>query len=1475
MDYEAKRRCVQENGLCNKCLDKGHISKSCPKTRFRCLVEKCGGEHHTLMHRPPKPLSDGKAKGSGKNEEQMDKTSMTVKDQQIGDNNRACNSTKGDGGSLVGATGGGDESKVCLGVLPVQVYRNDSDEFVETYALMDNGSEVTLCHEQLAERLGLVGKEIEYTLTGMTGSTVVEGKMVSLTVKSMDEATVVELSNVKTVKRMPISPSCIPKSGDLSNWAHLDGIEIPELENGEVMLLIGVKERPSLFLPLEYKMGEETEPVAIKYSLGWTVIGPVGGEKTDKSSGVNLIHMGNHSYASGQGIEASYLCTDDYEGRVDGEQLSDDVLLSRGLERLWNTDFADTGVDISVKPSIEDLRALEIMENSLTMVDGHYQVALPWREECPSLPNNKEAAERRLNSLKTRLMKDLKLLGKYKTAMEDYINKGHAQKIPAEELDREDRPVWYLPHHPVTHPMKPEKVRVVFDCAAKHNGTSLNEQLLQGPDLANSLVGVLIRFREEPVALVADIEGMFSQIRVDPKDCDALRFLWWEDAKLETTPIEYRMVKHVFGATSSPSCANLCVKKIASLNEGKFDPETVKAVERNMYVDDLMKSVPDVQTANRLVAQLIELMKNGGFRLTKWISNDRQVLVAIPESEKASSVVSLNMDDLPTECALGLKWNVEKDEFVWEVQEKMLSLASQTPATRRAILSIVSSLFDPLGLLAPYLMKAKLLLQELCRNGAGWDAIIDENVKQQWVRWLEDLPKLEETNVKRCFKPRDFGVLKEIQLHIFSDGSRVGYGAVAYLRLVDQDDAIHCCFVLGKARVAPIREITIPRLELSATVISVKLNRIIQNELDSVVNSVTYWTDSQSVLKCICNELKRFHTFESNRLTIIHNGSSVDEWRYVSSEDNPADDASKGLKLDEMVKGGRWLNGPDFLWKDESCWPAKVVHKPMDDDDPALRKGNLIYVTSASESPLESLVKRYSSWWKLKRAVAWLLRYRTNLKKKAQQKAGENASECDGRVANLTVAELQKAKRNIIRHVQSTSFPEVIKMLSSQPKQTRTDRGKVLKDSSLRKLNPELNEDMLVVGGRLKQAEINDEAKHQMILPYKHRVTDLVIEQCHIEVGHMGQESVLSALRERYWIIKGRSAVRKVITRCLECQKKRCKPGKQLMADLPKDRVTPYKPPFTAVGVDYFRPLEVKQRRSRVKRYGCIFTCLAVRAVHIEIAHSLDTDSMINALRRFISIRGCPEIIRSDCGTNFKGADKELSASIQQWNQENIENFCNQKGIQWLFNSPNASHCGGAWERMIRSTRKVLRALMKEQVVCDEVLSTVMAEAMNILNSRPLTRNSDDPSDEQPITPNHLLKLRPCSTLPPGIFDNSDLHTQRRWRQVQYMVNLFWKRWLKEYLPYLQERQKWNSKEPNLKVDDLVLVMDENYPRGQWPVGRVVEMKVSEDGLVRAVNVKTSSTVITRAKRQRRGELKTTSTVLTRPIQKLCRLEME
>ena len=233
--------------------------------------------------------------------------------------------------------------------------------------------------------------------------------------------------------------------------------------------------------------------------------------------------------------------------------------------------------------------------------------------------------------------------------------------------------------------------------------------------------------------------------------------------------------------------------------------------------------------------------------------------------------------------------------------------------------------------------------------------------------------------VDRCFRPREFGEVREVQLHLFSDASRQGYASVAYLRVKDENSRIHCAFVMGKARLAPVREISIPRLELTAAVISVKLSNIIREELDVKFQKVFYWTDSMSVLKCINNESKRFHTFESNRLTVIHNGSSHSEWHYVNRDNNPADDGSKGLKLDDMLKNDRWLRGPEFLWGNESLWPRMVEIPALKDDDPEVRKEAQIYTVVVQSKYLEPLIARYSSWWKLKRAVAWLLRYKAYL----------------------------------------------------------------------------------------------------------------------------------------------------------------------------------------------------------------------------------------------------------------------------------------------------------------------------------------------------------------------------------------------------------------------------------------------------------------------------------------------------------------
>ena len=271
--------------------------------------------------------------------------------------------------------------------------------------------------------------------------------------------------------------------------------------------------------------------------------------------------------------------------------------------------------------------------------------------------------------------------------------------MPTDELQPGDRQVWYLLHHPVTHPLKPEKVRVVFDCAAQFAHTSLNRQLLQGPDLTNSIVGVLTRFPQEFVGLVADIQSMFHQVRVEPRDCDALRFLWWPGGDLSAELTEYRIVKHLFGATSSPSVVNLCLKKTAEM-DGGWNSEVANVIKRNMYADDLMKSTETTADAILLVHKVKEQLSKGGFHLTKWCSNDRRVLAVVPEPERAKSVINLELDQLPTQSALGLK----------QVSDKLMSVTSKVPLTKRGMVSVVYSLFDPLGFIAPYIMKAKLLL---------------------------------------------------------------------------------------------------------------------------------------------------------------------------------------------------------------------------------------------------------------------------------------------------------------------------------------------------------------------------------------------------------------------------------------------------------------------------------------------------------------------------------------------------------------------------------------------------------------------------------------------------------------------------------------------------------------------------------------------------------------------------------------------
>ena len=375
-------------------------------------------------------------------------------------------------------------------------------------------------------------------------------------------------------------------------------------------------------------------------------------------------------------------------------------------------------------------------------------------------------------------------------------------------------------------------------------------------------------------------------------------------------------------------------------------------------MDDCLKSVSSIDHAVRLSGQLRELLARGIFRLTKWVSNDRNVIATVPVTERAPSVVNLDLEDLPVERTLGVQWDMETDVFNFRIMDE-----GKAP-TRRGILSVVSSMYDPLGFVAPVILPAKSLLQSLCRQKFGWDEEMSNADSVGWHGWLKELACLRTIAVPRCFKPPGFGAIVNVQLHHFSDASEYGYGEASYLRIVDHKGVTHCSFVLGKSRVTPLKVVSIPHLELAAAVVAVKLNCLIRSELEYPIHDTIYWTDSTVVLQYIRNESRRFQTFVANRVAMIHDGSTPCQWRHVDTCANPADIASRGARGSEVHKMETWFHGPKFLWKEEEHWPEqpRLQLPELSEGDSECRKGSGRANMVVHDKIVEPLLSLYSSW---------------------------------------------------------------------------------------------------------------------------------------------------------------------------------------------------------------------------------------------------------------------------------------------------------------------------------------------------------------------------------------------------------------------------------------------------------------------------------------------------------------------------------
>ena len=985
---------------------------------------------------------------------------------------------------------------------------------------------------------------------------------------------------------------------DVSRWPHLQDLAhemcLPDIDLAdEVHLLIGL-DQPDVLAPRDVRRGKPGEPYAILTGLEWTLNGPV---------------------AAGQiAFSTNYIRTD--------------ATLQQTVERFWKLD--DLGQINNGSLSVIDKQVIDLWSQGAVKEAGHYTLPIPFKKRPPPLPRNYVMAKHRLDLLGKRLRRDPNLMQEYVTGIHDALRQGYAEEVT--DVQRQDEYVWYLPHHPVQHPRKPGKVRIVFDCSARFQGMSLNDCIKQGPDLTNRLLGVLLKFRQEPIAINANIEGMFNQVKVPVDDRDVLRFLWWEDDDPAKPPKHYRMTTHLFGGVWSPSAAAYTLQCVAEDNQQDFTDYAIQTVKQNFYMDDCLKFVPTEDAAIALAMELCDLLARGGFRLTKWLSNSKKVTKSIRADQRAKSLHELNLDvdDLPCERTLGVLWDVEKDRFTFDVK------VSDKPTTKRGILSVTSSVYDPLGFAGPFVLRGKAIFQELCRRKFDWDEKVSADIAQQWHHWLADLPALSKLTIPRCLRPAD--EVASAELHHFSDASELAYGAVSYIRFGNQ-----CTIVMAQNRLAPIKATSIPRLELMATVVATELDQHIKTHIQITINKTFFWTESIIVLQYLRNEDRRFQTFVANRVAKILNHTEPSQWNYVDSASNPADDVSRGMTADEILSSEWWISEPTFLRQPEDNWPMQPVLANLPEDAEVKRPKDVYSTNSSTDSAasdaIERLLQRYSDWHTLKRAVVMLLRFKSLLRKKATTQLKNS----------ITVDELQKAEVVILGHVQTTLFGSAV---------TRSNPAA--------KLKPFVDDvtGLILVGGRLTNAPIPFEAKHPIILPGSHHITRLIVKYYHTRLGHAGQERVLAEIRQRFWILKGHAAVGHILKACLKCRKQKARPQAQQMANLPESRVHAGDPPFTRVGVDYFGPFLVKRARSELKRYGCLFTCLTTRAIHLEVAYTLDTNSFINALQRFIARRGQPSEIRSDNGSNFVGMHRELDKAIMEWNQDKISDHLLQNNTQ-------------------------------------------------------------------------------------------------------------------------------------------------------------------------------------------------------------------
>lgn len=1106
--------------------------------------------------------------------------------------------------------------------------------------------------------------------------------------------------------------------------------------------------------------------------------------------------------------------------------------LDKSIRRFWEVENMP-----AESPLTEGDRLCElIFENTVyRMPSGKYCVSLPFKNKVNGFSDMRKIALNRFGYLEKKLSKDLRLREQYVDCIREYSRLGHMR-----EVDPSDYPQsYYIPHHAVLkEASSTTKLRVVFDASAKDSSLqSLNENLLVGPRLQLDLLDLLIQFRFYKIAFTADIEKMYRQIQINPND-EKFQLIVWRESKDE--PIKtYALQTVTFGTTSAPYLAVKTLKRLAE-DEQESYPLGHQCIVNGFYVDDCIYGADSIEEARQIQNETLSILRSAGFHLRKWSANHKDLLDAVPEADRESKSL-LEFDKQFSVKTLGIQWFPSSDDFNFSIK-----LVEHKTHTKRTILSDIARIFDPLGWVSPCVILVKLLIQKLWSENKCWDDPLTPEINSYWEQLRKEISELAIIKVPRWLSTNKDS---KVEVHGFADASQKGYAAAVYLKCINEN-TVSVSLIFSKTKVAPLKTISLPRLELMASVMLANMVNHFKGIVKHSDYSYHYWSDSQIALAWIHDDPHKRAVFVSHRVSEIQQISDSSQWRYVCTSENPADLGTRGISPSQLKESNLWWHGPEFLktfiagsYINQS--DDKVVLPPEDNLKLKSVKPNTVLQTFLSNRKPDIIeissnilkfsfekLNKFSTLNKLIRVVAYCLRF------KKCNRSGH---------VHINPSEYEKSLKVIVQMVQNEVYSEEISSLEA-------GEG-IHKQSHLYQLHPFLNADdgLLRVSGRLENAShLNYDQKFPIILPRNHVVSRLIVRHAHLSSLHGTQQETHMLISQRYYIAKSKSLVKLIVNHCITCFRQRCSSQQQQMGLLPAPRVTPNRP-FLNCGVDFAGPIELKKFKGRCnshyKSYFAIFICFSTKAIHLEVVIDLSTPAFIAAFRRFIARRGFVKNLYSDCGSNFVGAKRIITRSLSEvetkWNEE-IAQELSEFHTEWHYNPPVAPHFGGLWEAGVKSVKHHLKRVVGETRFTYDEFETLLVQIESILNSRPLGQTPGNP-DVVILTPAHFLIQDSLISMPDNNLTDKKLSLLERWVMIQKLVQSFWNIWSHEYLNTLRQRKKWNhNANDNIKVNDIVLIKENNIPPNSWLKAIVVKVHPGSDGLVRVVTVKTKSSTFQR-----------------------------